>query len=165
MKLYELTEAMKDLEQLMESGVPEDQLADTIEDISGDFKEKAESILFVIANKQAQAEAYKAEEKRLAEKRKLEEKQIERIKEYLLFNMQELDFPEVNNGILSAKLRKLAPSLSVDDEDSIPVSYKSIKTTVSVDKKELLKALKDLPEGESIEGATLITGKKSLTFK
>lgn len=165
MKLYELTDAMKELDQLMEDGIPIEQLSDTIEDIKGDFKEKAESILFVIANKQAQAEAYKAEEKRLAEKRKTEEKQIERIKEYLLFNMQELDYPEVNNGVLSAKLRKSAPSLSIDDEDLIPVSYKNIKTTVSVDKKELLKALKELPEGESIKGATLITGKKSLTFK
>lgn len=162
MKLYEITEAMADLERMLDEGVPEDQLADTIEDMKGDFKEKAESILYILANMNSQAYAYKAEEKRLSDKRKSTEKQIERLKEYLLFNMQELNSGEINNGIMSAKIRKGLPILVIKDEDSIPVEWKEIKTTVSTDKRGLLKALKD---GEAVEGAEIGTGKNTLTIK
>ena len=162
MKLYEITEAMADLERMLDEGVPEDQLADTIEDMKGDFKEKAESILYILTNMNSQADAYKAEEKRLSDKRKSTEKQIERLKEYLLFNMQELNSGEINNGIMSASIRKGAPVLVISDEDLIPVEWKEIKTTVSTDKRGLLKALKD---GEVVEGAEVGTGKNTLTIK
>lgn len=162
MKLYEIAEAMADLEQMLEDGIPEDQLTDTIEEMKGDFKEKAESILFILANMRSQVEAYKAEENRLAEKRKSTEKQSERLKEYLLFNMQEMESGEINNGIMSARVRKGAPILVIKDEDIIPTEWKEIKTTVSTDKRGLLKALKD---GEVVEGAEIGTGKNTLTIK
>ena len=162
MKLYEITEAMADLEKMLDDGIPEDQLADTIEEMTGEFKDKAESIIFILANMDSQINAYKAEEKRLSDKRKAEEKRVEKLKEYLLLNMQELNYGEVNNGVMSAKIRKGAPVLVIDDEDLIPIEWKKISTSVSIDKRELLKALKD---GKEAEGASIGTGKNTLTIK
>lgn len=162
MKLYEITEAMADLEKMLDDGIPEDQLTDTIEEMKGEFKDKAESILFILANMDAQIDAYKNEEKRLSDKRKAEEKRVEKLKEYLLINMQELNYGEVNNGVMSAKIRKGAPVLVIDNEDLIPIEWKKISTSVSVDKRELLKALKD---GKEAEGASIGTGKNTLAIK
>lgn len=162
MKLYEITEAMADLEKMLDDGIPEDQLADTIEEMKGEFKDKAESILFILANMGSQIDAYKAEETRLSGKRKAEEKRVEKLKEYLLLNMQELNYGEVNNGVMSAKIRKGTPVLVIDDEDLIPIEWKKISTSVSIDKRELLKALKD---GKEAEGASIGAGKNTLTIK
>jgi hypothetical protein len=165
MKLYEITEAMKGLEEMLENGTPIDELADAIESVKGGFQERAESILFVLANLTGDIDKYKAEEKRLAERRKQAEKQAEKLKEYLLFNMGELNESEVSNGVKTAKIRKAAPVLVVTDEDKIPIQYKKISTSVALDKCGLLKALKDLPQGEAIEGAEVGAGKPTLQIK
>lgn len=165
MKLYEITEAMKGLEELLENGTPLEDLSDAIESVKGGFVEKAESILFVLANLSSDVATYKAEEKRLADRRQSAEKQVEKLREYLLFNMTELKEKEVSNGVMKASIRKSAPALVVTDEDSIPNEYKKISTTVALDKRELLKALKDLSEGESIEGAEIGAVKNTLTIK
>lgn len=165
MKLYEITGAMKDIQNLIDDDVPMDQLQDTITQIEGDFNDKAKSILFVIANINSDIESCKAEEQRLQKKRKAKENAVQRIRDYLLFNMQELNSGKIDNGILTASIRKGAPALSITDEYEIPEKFKKISTTISTDKKELLKALKEIEEGESIPGAELVQGKTTLTIK
>jgi len=165
MQLYKITESMKEVQAMIDDGVPLDQLEDTMQLIELDFKEKAESILYVLANIRSEMEACKAEETRLADRRKAKEKQAEKLKEYLLYNMQELKSGKIDNGVMSANIRKGAPVLVITNEDAIPNEYKKIAVTSSIDKKELLKALKALEEGETIEGVEIGVGKNTLTIK
>jgi uncharacterized small protein (DUF1192 family) len=165
MQLYKITGAMKEVQQMIDDGVPLDQLEDTLSEIEIDFKEKAESCLFAVANLNSEVGAYKAEIERLTAKKKSKENQAIKLKEYLLLNMQELNSGKIDNGIMTANIRKGSPVLQINDERSIPQEFKKISTSVSTDKKALLKALKELPEGEAIEGAEVVQGKNTLTIK
>ena len=165
MQLYKITESMKEVQAMVDDGVPLDQLEDTMQLIEMDFKEKAESILFVLANIKSEVEACKVEEVRLADRRKAKEKQAEKLKEYLLYNMQELKSGKIDNGVMTANIRTGASVLVITNEDAIPNEYKKISVTSSTDKKGLLKALKELEEGEEIEGAEVGAGKNILTIK
>jgi len=165
MQLYKITGAMKEVQQMIDDGVPLDQLEDTLSEIEIDFKEKAESCLFAIANLNSEVGAYKAEIERLTAKKKSKENQAVKLKEYLLLNMQELNSGKIDNGIMTANIRKGAPALQINDESAIPQEFKNISTSVSTDKKALLKALKELPEGEAIEGAEVVQGKNTLAIK
>ena len=165
MQLYKITESMKEVQAMVDDGVPLDQLEDTMQLIEMDFKEKAESILFVLANIKSEMEACKVEEVRLADRRKAKEKQAEKLKEYLLYNMQELKSGKIDNGVMTANIRTGASVLVITNEDAIPNEYKKISVTSSTDKKGLLKALKELEEGEEIEGAEVGAGKNILTIK
>jgi len=165
MKLYEITGAMKEVQQMLDDGVPLDQLEDTLNEIGIDFKEKAESCLFAVANLNSEVGAYKAEIDRLTAKKKSKENQIVSLKNYLLYNMQELNSGKIDNGLMSASIRKGAPALQINNESYLPQEFKKISTSVSIDKKGLLKALKELEEGETIEGAEVVPGKNTLTIK
>jgi len=165
MKLYEITGAMKEVQQMIDDGVPLEQLEDTLGEIEIDFKEKAESCLFALANLNAEIEGCKSEVDRLTARKKTKESQAAKLKEYLLFNMQELNSGKIDNGVMTASIRKGAPKLQINDESAIPQEFKKISTSVSTDKKELLKALKELEEGETIEGAEVVLGKNTLTIK
>tara|TARA_R110000744_G_scaffold246942_1_gene363442 strand:+ start:11387 stop:11884 length:498 start_codon:yes stop_codon:yes gene_type:complete len=165
MKLYELTEAMKDVQAMLDEGVPIEQLQDTLNDLNCDFQDKAKNVLFAIANLKAESEMISAEIKRLSGKSKAKDNQVASLRDYLLYNMQELNSGKIDNGVMSASIRKGAPTLQINNEDLIPVEYKVIKTSVSTDKKGLLKAIKELEEGEKIEGAEVVAGKNTLTIK
>jgi hypothetical protein len=165
MKLYELTEAMKEVSKLLDEGVPFEQLEETLKDLDCDFEEKAKNVLFAIANLKAEAEMIDGEVARLTGKKKTKINQIDGLRNYLLFNMEQSNSKKIDNGLMSASVRKGAPSLLINDEGLIPDEYKVIKTTVSADKKGLLKALKELSEGETIDGAEIVAGKNTLTIK
>lgn len=165
MKLYELTEAMKDVQAMLDEGVPIEQLQDTLNDLDCDFQDKAKNVLFAIANLKAESEMISAEIKRLYGKSKAKDNQVASLRNYLLYNMQELNSGKIDNGVMSASIRKGSPTLQINNEELIPVKYKVISTSVSTDKKGLLKAIKELEEGEKIEGAEVVAGKNTLTIK
>lgn len=165
MKLYEITGAMKEVQKMLDEGVPLEQLEDTLNEIDIDFNEKAGGCLFAISNLNGEIASCKHELERLSRIKKQKESQILKIKEYLLLNMQELGKTKVANGTMVASVRKGAKALQINNEDNIPIEYKSILTTSAVDKKALLKALKDLEEGEVIAGAEIVAGKNTLIIK
>ena len=165
MNLYQITGAMADVQSLIDDGVPMEQLIDTIKLIEADFNKKAESILYVLANIGAECSAIKSEETRLAERRKVKENAAARLKEYLQLNMQELNCSKVDNGVMTASIRKGASALLIENEEAIPQEFKKISTNVSIDKRGLLKALKGLEDGATIDGAQVVPGKSTLTIK
>ena len=136
-----------------------------LEEIESGLEEKAGSILFLIANMKGDIEKIKAEEKRLSEKRKAAEKTIERLKDYLIENMQAQDKQKIDNGVIKCSIIKPRPVLVLSDESLVPDNFKKITVSSSVDKKQLLAHLKDLPEGEKVDGASIGQSKIGLTIK
>lgn len=161
MKLYEISEAMTAIQAMIDEGVPADQLVDSLQDMQEDFEQKAKDILHVLMNMGSDIAAFKAEESRLKERRLILERQKSRLEDYLRDNLAASEWSEISNGVLTAKVGKGRPVAEIVDEALIPDEYMTIKTSVTVDKKELLAALKET----EVPGAVLGTSKPSLTIK
>lgn len=84
MKLYEIAADYENLILAIENGeIPEEAIADTLDSITSLLVDKADNIACLIKNLQSDADAIKAEEKRLEDRRKSKERQVERLKAYL----------------------------------------------------------------------------------
>lgn len=162
MQLYEITENLKQLSQMIEDGVDESQLIDALNDVNEAFEEKAKSILFLIRNIEGNIELSKIEESRLSNRRKSMEKQLDSIKSYLIMNMAESGKTKIDNGVIKASYIKPKPSLMLSDESVIPDEYRVPKVTISIDKKLLLA---DLKEGKEVKGASIGESKAGLSIK
>ena len=165
MNLYELTGQYLEVQKMIDEGVDIEQLNDTLEEIESGLEDKAGNILYLITNMQGDIEKIKAEEKRLSEKRKASEKTIESLKEYLVNNMSAQNKHKIDNGVISCSIIKPKPILVVGDESLIPDEFKKITVSSAIDKKGLLSRLKDLQEGEEIEGASIGKSKIGLKIK
>lgn len=162
MQLYEITENLKQLSQMIEDGVDESQLIDGLNDVNEAFEEKAKSILFLIRNIEGNIELSKIEESRLSNRRKSMEKQLDSIKSYLIMNMTESGKTKIDNGVIKASYIKPKPSLMLSDESVIPDEYRVPKVTIAIDKKLLLA---DLKEGKEVKGASIGESKAGLSIK
>lgn len=140
---------------MIDEGVPIEQLTDSLEEIESGLEEKAGNILFLIRNIEGDIEKIKAEEKRLKEKRLSAEKSIENVKAYLVQNMAAQNKAKIDNGVVKCSIIKSRPVLVLSDEGLIPDTFKKITVSSAIDKKQLLAHLKELPEGETIEGAAI----------
>lgn len=165
MNLYETTEQYQAIQRMIDDGVPIEQLQDSLDGIDTELESKAGNILYLIRNNQGDIEKIKAEEKRLAGKRKSLEGQIDNIKNYLIQNMAAQNKSKIDNGVIKCSLIKPKPVLVLDDETLIPDTFKKITVSSSIDKKELLAYLKDLPEGEHLDGASIGQSKQSIMIK
>ncbi len=103
MNLYDLTAVYKRLQDQLEAG---EDVAGILEVIGDEIEVKADGYARVIKNMQAYAEAYKAEEQRLADKRKKCEAGIERLKENLFDSMKETGKTKFKTDLFSFAIQK-----------------------------------------------------------
>lgn len=107
MTLYELMSGYKDFLTAIENGdIPEDAIADTLESIEASIEEKIDNTACLLKVLEAEAEAIKKEEDRLAERRKAKANTYEKIKNYLsemLLAMGKTEFESPRNKITFRK--------------------------------------------------------------
>ena len=155
MKLYELSQNFRNLQQVLENAGEDENLKELVinsmKELECDLSTKVENIVRLIKNLQAEVEALKAEEKRLAKERKIRENKIENLQGYLFDTINGLEKREVEGGIFTVSIKKNPPKAIVEDLNAIPKQF--IVNTPSVDKKMIKEALKN---GEKIEGAKLV---------
>lgn len=155
MKLYELSQNFRNLQQVLENAEEDENLKELVinsmKELECDLSTKVENIVRLIKNLQAEVEALKAEEKRLAKERKTRENKIENLQGYLFDTISGLEKREVKGGIFTVSIKKNPPKAVVEELNAIPKQF--IVNTPSVDKKMLKEALKN---GEMIEGAKLV---------
>lgn len=162
MNLYELSDAMRQVQEAAESGADEHTVAEALEQLSGEFRDKAQGVAYVIKNLSASAGTIDDEIKRLQDRKSSLNKKVDRLKQYLIDNMRAEGLSSVDDGILRATVSKPRPVAVINDDLVIPDSYMRIKTDVAVDKKLLLD---DLKSGKEVPGAKLGESKPSLTIK
>lgn len=146
MKLYEITDAYLSLDEVEKT----DEIIKVLDGIKDEFDKKAENTVKVIRNFEADIQALRDEEKRLADKRRSLEKKKEDLKEYLYFNMERMQIRKVNAGLFDINIQKNPPSIKILDESTIPLRYKVL--TYNLDKK-LMKD--DIKKGLEIKGVEL----------
>lgn len=160
MKLYELTGELKNLFDDIESGViPEEAIADTLAMVEGDFLDKVDDVACAYKNYLAEAEAIKAEAKRLSERAKRKENCAEKLKDYLSYNLMAVGKDKYESAKNAISFRR-SEALKIDDEASFiewckkrKKAFLAVKEEVKVDKKAITEAIKGgfSHDGVSIE--------------
>lgn len=158
-KLYEIA---NEYAKLSNSDMDAEMIADTLEGIQGEFEDKAENVLAIIKNEQALEASLKAEAKNLTERAKASDNRVKNLKAYLATAMETMELKKVNAGVHALTVRKGSQSVEIEDLEKLPVDYVEYQTVIKADKNLIKEKLK---LGESIEGATLVTGKPSLLIE
>jgi hypothetical protein len=164
MSLYLLRDAYQQLMAMVDGGVEDQAILDTLEGVKGDINAKASNIAALIENISVDMVSMKNYEKRMyARRAKLKETKA-RLEKYLLENMQACKIESVNveEYGLVVKIKKCPPSVNLVDKGLIPAKFlvESIETKIPLD--PIKKAIQ---AGEVVPGAELITDKKTLSIK
>jgi len=113
MKLYEIAEIFQIALQNsvdQETGEISEQALIRLDEIGTDLREKAKNVGAYIGNLEAEADAIRKAEKRMAKRRKSLERQAKQMREYLLVNMERCGISEISTPYFVLKLRKCPPS-------------------------------------------------------
>ena len=164
--LYELTGNMKELEKLAESD-PEMavSVADTLEGIQAEFNDKAQALMIVSNSMDADINAIQDEIDRLTARKRAIVNRKESLKDYLRENMEANGIKQIKCALFTINCVQGREIAVVDNEDDLPDEYIKPKVTMQVDKASLTKALKELPEGETLPGAHLERAKSAIKIK
>ena len=149
-KLYELATGYKNIEYHIELGEDTEELESVLNNLNDEIEDKAENIAKLIKNYEADIEAFKTEEKRIAERRRTLENIVKRLKEYLFNNMKLTNKTKFKKGTFSFNIVKNPPSAEITNADIISSDYKVL--TETIDKKAILT---DLKKGKDVQGAIL----------
>lgn len=162
--LYELTESMKLVWQLMEEGTLEDSVLDEIfKNTEEELNIKLEGYCKFIRNLESDITGIKAEEERLAAKRKTMENTVERAKEAMARALVVSGERKMECGTFTVYMQSNPPKCVVDTElANIPGKY-LVPQEPKVDKKLLLNDLKSGEEG--LEEVAHIEQGESLRIK
>lgn len=132
---------------LADSDFDNETIDDTLDGLEGELVEKGKAVVAFSLNLDAEIDAMKVAEKRIADRRKMLENKRDRLREYLKMNMARCGITEIkaNDGSFIAKLYiGRDEAVVIDDESAIPMDYKrEIPVSYQVDKALIKKASKD----------------------
>lgn len=153
MTLYEMTDAAKQLYELLESGeIDEQTVADTMDAIGA--SEKLESYVHIQRQLESEVQGYEKEIARMSDRVHTLENHIARLRCAQVDFMQATGQRTANAGTFKLTLRENR-SVEIEDETAIPLTYMvEVHATFRPDKKAIMTALKD---GQHINGATVRT--------
>jgi hypothetical protein len=157
MKLYELDGEMRSIFALLDDEETEfgeeraARLEAAFEQVDKARDAKLENLGLYIKNADAETEAIRAEEKRLAERRRSKERKAEWLKRYAAQSVRLFGAVETPRVKLTVRESR---SVEITDAEALPDDYVTVKVERVPNKAEMLKAMK---EGELIDGAELRT--------
>ena len=162
MNLYDISHEFTALEELlmMDGGEVTESHQELENMISALLLAKADNMVNFIQKLDDECDLADAHIKRIQLYKKARVNAIEKLKDYVKVSMDKMNKPKIEGVMGSISIRKPVKVVDIIDEDLIPAEF--TKTTVTLDKSMLGKALKD---GQEIEGARLIDGKRSVQFK
>lgn len=158
MKLYEITEAYRNIEMLLNDADNDDDLVlfnSALIDIQGRLEDKVENIVNLIKNSDADIKALKEEEQRLNKKRKALENKIQSMKDYVLDSLVATGTESIKYPTFKVSIKENPESIKVTDISKIPHDY-FVPQDPKLDKRALKEVIK---YGKSIPGAELVRTK------
>jgi predicted transcriptional regulator len=153
LSLYHITEEILTLES-MSDGTDEEVETRLGEFLGELLPAKVENYAKFMRTLELEAEAFKAEEKRLKERRQSLEKFRERMMSSLKDSMEVLECRELKAGVFTARLANSPAYAAILNQHEVPMRFKVIEE--KIDKAALKAALK---AGETVPGAELRQGK------
>jgi hypothetical protein len=159
--LYTIADSyLQDVAKLQDLDLDEQTIADTLEGLTGTFEEKATNVALFTRNLEALADQIKQAEQAMAARRKALESRADRIRQYLLDNMQRTGITKIESPWFNIALAKNPPSVVVDDEVTLKFAHPEFVKTVtteSIDKAAVKDAIK---AGQIVEGAHLVQAER-----
>ena len=158
MQLFEITNDFLTLiNKVNDAEITEDDFLIQINELNGDFIEKANNICSYIKNIEAETEAIKKHLEIMTCKRKTLENRVDSLKNYVLTNMQKIGLTDFNDKkqLYTVKIKKNPPSVSILDESLINKDFIKEKITYDIDKKAILQHFKTT--GETVAGVEIVT--------
>lgn len=156
--IYELTNELSLLWDLMENGELEDEVLIGAFDVAKeDLADKLEGYCKFIKNLESDIQGLKAEEERLNARRKTMENTVTRCKEAMKFALNTAGEKKIACGTFTVSVQNNAPSVVLDEQylENIPEEY-LVPQEPKIDKKKI-KA--DIDAGKNLDGiAHLETG-------
>ena len=158
MRLYDIASG---IEQLINQGFVFDEETgeilletDDLDAAQINFNDKLENCALFVKNLKAEAEAIKAEEKRLKERRESLDRKADRLSDYMLYCMKMAGVTKQETAKAAISIRK-SKRVVIEAAEAIPDQYCNVKTDITPDKNKIKKALQ---AGETIKGARLVEG-------
>ena len=162
---YELAEKVERIQDLLSEGVgPENEevqlMLEQMVAQEDQWRDKAKRVSRFIHQMMLEEKMIDAEAKRLADKAKRTKQTYTYLHDLLLDQMIEFGVTEIDDPVLSVKVKENPWSVVIKDESKVPAEFKREKTVVEVDKRALLKDRENI----DFEGIEFIRTKK-LAFK
>lgn len=155
--LYEMTEDMKQLDEILTIGTDEkteEYIKSLVSALENEIENKAENIIKVVKNKEAIVSSRKEEIKRLQELNKKDEKEIADLKRYTKECIERAGKKRVETVLGNLTVRKAQPVVKVLDATKLPADYLIQKTTINADKLKIKKHFNET--GEILDGVEII---------
>lgn len=115
MKLYEISDQYAALMDMADD-IPADALADTLESIQADFDEKAINVALVIQNLKSDENQLKEEIDRLTAKKRSIKARQDRLREYLLTNMQAIKKMDIKSPLICIILKRTPAKIDKSED-------------------------------------------------
>ena len=139
--------------------IDEQTLFDTLESIELSREATLDNIATLIEKNKAYAVAYAEKVKQLQNEKKRLEKVNDSLQSYMTQAMDQADLKELKTDNHVLKPRNYKESVVVDNASAIPDQFMVTKTTVTLSKMAIYKALKT---GKEVKGAHLKTNRKTV---
>lgn len=171
LKLYELTEGIRNLMALMENEAEGWDVA--LAELEGNFQDKAINLAKLIKTWEAEEQVYKDEITRLTGHMKAAQNRRAWAMGYLKRNMEEAGIDHIKGDVVDIRLQASPPSVVVPFWGDIPTEFVSGNITLSWEELELIGDLIDRADmkvdkraileqfkatGETIPGVTIMQG-------
>ena len=155
LRLYELAPAYAYLiDALDEDGDASDGHAH-LDALSDAIDAKAAAIAHVLAQLDAEAEALRGEEKRLAARRQARERRAESLRDYLRMSLDAAGVAKIKSATHTISVGDGPQRVVVEDEGAIPQEF--LRTKIEIDKRAILVAMQTL--GECVPGTRIERGR------
>lgn len=164
MRLHEIAKEYREVAALADSddeGMAQ-AVIDTLEAVGGAFEEKAQTLVRITLNRQADIDALDNEIKRLQARKQTILNAEASFKEYLRTNMEATGISKISCPLFTITLAKGREVAVIDDADQLPDELMRVKTDIAPDKLAIAAKLK---AGEEVPGARLERGQSSVRIK
>ncbi|MGX0298297.1 Mg2+ and Co2+ transporter CorA [Staphylococcus hominis] len=148
--LFDLSTDYQQLYDLIAEQKDEQILKDTLASINDAIEDKADGYVAVIKTLEVDNKAIDEEIKRLRQRKTSNQNGVKRLKESLQEVMEQTGKEKFKTALNSYSIANNPPSLDITDESLIPKQY-YIEQQPKLDKKELLKVIKDGLEIKGVE--------------
>ena len=148
--LFDLSTDYQQVYNLIAEQEDEQILKDTLASINDAIEDKADGYVAVIKTLEGDNKAIDEEIKRLRHRKTSNQNGVKRLKESLQEVMEQTGKEKFKTALNSYSISNNPPSLDITDESLIPKQY-YIEQQPKLDKKELLKVVKDGLEIKGVE--------------
>lgn len=155
--LYELSaEYQRVLSLLDDPDADPAALEQELDGLAGQIQIKAGAIAGLIRQFEAFSDMRKMEAQRMKALADADARKADRLRDYLLRNMQAVGAERIDTKAFRLSLRANPPSVQVLEEPLVPAEYIRTVTTTSVDKRAILEHFKTT--GEIVDGTDISRG-------